>query len=72
MARFLVSLAYGGKKYAELITALDEQNAIDFGANKCIEVAAKDTGKSINEIAHYINEDYKLNGYVPFSAEIVH
>lgn len=72
MARFLVSLAYRGKNYAELITALDTQNAIEFCANKCIEVAAKATGLTFEKIVRDINEDFDAYEKIPFNAQIVH
>lgn len=72
MARFLVSLAYRGKEYATLITALDKKNAVEFGANKCIDVASKATGLTFGKILWDINEYIDAHDAIPFDVEIVH
>lgn len=57
MARYLVSMNYGGKDYSVTTTACDEQNAIDFSKDDCIQVACKATRKDISLILENINEN---------------
>lgn len=59
MARYLVSMNYGGKDYSVTTTASDEQNAIEFSKDDCIRVAMKATGKNISRILEDI-DDYSF------------
>lgn len=56
MPRYLVTLNYQGGEYAVTTTACDEQNAIDFSKDDCINVAVKATGKDISRILEDTDE----------------
>ena len=57
MPRYLVTLKYDGGEYAVTTTGCNEQNAIEFSIDDCINVAVKATGKDSLEIYNNIERE---------------